>query len=386
MRLKVILATIGTEPGEKPAKCPKCGSRHVSHWQTKSRKIRDTLVGEISVVRWWCRACHATFQTAPPGITQAPITVRLKSVGVMLYLLGLSYRGVEDALTALGHPISYSTVYDAVQEAAQRVPGLKQEALEVRKRTVAMGADITGVKVQGKWVSLGLTVDDVTGLVLTVDHITSQTGEALAEWLAPIAEQVGAELMVTDDADNFKEAVTKLALPHQVCKAHVVRNTEALVAELLPLAKADADGSLLACGVSSAQAMEDLTQLQMVIHRRQPDEESLLRAMHTRYQPATPPSAGKKSSLAYRLRLLFLDRWNLWPRLTRYRTWKGSQGETIDGTNNGCERPIGWSIKERYRSMRGYKRLASALNVSRLLVYGRNFRSTSGVDLGLLLA
>jgi len=57
--------------------------------------------------------------------------------------------------------------------------------------------------------------------------------------------------------------------------------------------------------------------------------------------------------LAYRLRLLFLDRWNLWHRLTRYRKWKEPQGETLDGTNNACERAIGWWIKERYRTMRG---------------------------------
>jgi hypothetical protein len=28
----------------------------------------------------------------------------------------------------------------------------------------------------------------------------------------------------------------------------------------------------------------------------------------------------------------------------------------MDGTNNGSERAIGWWIKERYRTMRGYKR------------------------------
>src|SRR5574341_1710382 len=54
------------------------------------------------------------------------------------------------------------------------------------------------------------------------------------------------------------------------------------------------------------------------------------------------------ASLAYRLRLLFLDRSNLWGRLTRYRTWRGPHGETLDGTNKASERAIGWWIKERY--------------------------------------
>ena len=95
--------------------------------------------------------------------------------------------------------------------------------------------------------------------------------------------------------------------------------------------------------------------------------------MHRRYLDAAPPREGEHQSLAYRLRLLFLDRWNLWHRLTRYRTWKGPQGETLDGTNNACERAIGWWIKERYRSMRGYKVPENAVRVSRFLAWCGNF-------------
>jgi hypothetical protein len=78
-------------------------------------------------------------------------------------------------------------------------------------------------------------------------------------------------------------------------------------------------------------------------------------------------------SLAYRLRLLFLDRLNLWHRLTRYCKWKGPQGETLDDTNNACERAIGWWIKERSRTMRGYKVPENAVRVSRLLAWCGNF-------------
>ena len=68
-----------------------------------------------------------------------------------------------------------------------------------------------------------------------------------------------------------------------------------------------------------------------------------------------------------------MDRWNLWPRLTFYRTWKDEYGnEILDGTNNDCERAIGWWIKERYRSMRGYKQEQSALEISRLIAFAGN--------------
>ena len=93
-----------------------------------------------------------------------------------------------------------------------------------------------------------------------------------------------------------------------------------------------------------------------------------------------------RASVAYRLRLLFLDRWNLWSRLTCYRTWQGPEGERMDGSNNASERAIGWWIKERYRSMRGYKRKKSAVNISRLLAWAGNHLNRSGASSATLMA
>ena len=187
-------------------------------------------------------------------------------------------------------------------------------------------------------------------------------------------------------ADGFKIVADELALEHQVCKGHVERNTETLIKNLVPLAAQDADGSLGVIGVEPQQAVADLERLAELIHSRQPEEEAELRTFHLRYLDAAFPAKGEKASLAYRLRLLFLDRWNLWPRLTRYRTWEGPQGQTIDGTNNGSERAIGWWIKERYRTMRGYKRTQSAVNISRLLAWAGNHLHKGGADLALVIS
>jgi len=91
-------------------------------------------------------------------------------------------------------------------------------------------------------------------------------------------------------------------------------------------------------------------------------------------------------SPAYRLRLCSLDRWNLWPRLTRYRSWEGPNGERLDGTNHACERASGWWVKERYRSMRAYKRPASVLNVSRLIAAMGNALAGPGFALAEVIA
>ena len=72
-------------------------------------------------------------------------------------------------------------------------------------RTKAIGADLTSVKCNGKWLSIGVVVDPINGLVLCVDHLDGEDAQTLKDWVEPIADQVGAETLVTDDADAFKE-------------------------------------------------------------------------------------------------------------------------------------------------------------------------------------
>ena len=304
----------------------------------------------------------------------------------MLYLLGLSYGATSLALDALGVYMSKTSVYEEVQAAAEKVPGMKRDEVFGKLRTPALGGDLTSVKCNGEWLPLGLTVDDTTGLVLTVDELLAEDAETLKEWIEPIAKAVDAKILVSDDADSFKTVTKDLGLAHQVCKSHVKPNTETFVENMEPKVESDEDGSLAAIGVTPDQALEDLRHLGELILSRQPEEENQLEEMHHRYTGAPPPRQGEKATAAYRLRLMYLDRWNLWRPLTYYRIWQGPQGETIDGTNNGCERAIGWWVKERYRTMRGYKRRKSAVNVSRLLAWCGNHLNRGGADLALLVA
>jgi hypothetical protein len=42
-------------------------------------------------------------------------------------------------------------------------------------------------------------------------------------------------VLVTDDADGFKTVADSVGVQHQVCKAHVLRNTETLIERYQPL-------------------------------------------------------------------------------------------------------------------------------------------------------
>lgn len=388
MRLQMLLPKVEPDHLVLPTQCPYkgCAGTHFREHQTVGKAVRDTHYEQVVARRYQCLRCQRTFRVYPQGVSRAQVSLRVKGLAVMFYLLGLSYGAVSLVLDALGAYLCKSQVYQVVQAAAQRVPGLKRQQVFQDVRTPALGCDLTSVKCNGQWLPLGVTVDDTTGLVLTIDELSGEDAQTLTEWIAPIAEQVGAQLLVTDDADSLKTVAEETGLDQQICKGHVKRNTDALIADLRTLLARGTDTSLSTVGITPDQARADLERLEQLIQTRQSEDQTELERLQAHYQGATPPKKGQSASLAYRLHLLFVDRWNLWPNLTRYRTWRGPNGETVDGTNNACERGIGWWIKERYRSMRGYKRVTSAVNVSRLLAFCGNFLGRGGLDLATLLA
>jgi transposase-like protein len=387
MRLHLLLPHVKPAALAPPTTCPTpdcLGATFRLHPQVR-KAVRDTRYTQVPAARYQCLLCHHTFRVYPLGVTAAHTSQRVRGLGVMFYLLGLSYGASALALEALGVPLAKSTVYEAVQAAVRGLPDLQQRAVFAGLRTPALGADLTSVLCNGEWRTLGLTVDAVSGLTLRIDLLEGSDAATIQEWLAPIVEAVGAELLVTDDADSMKQAADGLGLTHQVCKAPVRRNTDALVAELVAKVVGDPDGSLGAIGVPVEQAQADLRRLGEVVRERQPEQGYEVDALHQRYKDAAPPAKGEKWSLAYRLRQLFLDRAQLWQRLTRYRSGEGPEGEQIDGTNNASERGIGWWVKERYRTMRGYKQPQAAVGVSRLVAWAGNALGGPGADLAQVL-
>jgi len=383
MRLHLLLPKVKPEKIAVPSKCPfaNCEGRGFRLHQPVRKALRDTVYQQVEVHRYQCLKCGHTFRVYPEGVSGAQTSGRVKGLAVMLYLLGLSYGAVSLALEAIGVSMSKTLVYETVQEAARRIPDLKREHVFEGMRTPALGGDLTSVKCKGKWLPLGITVDPISGLALSVDALSGEDMQTLKAWIEPIAQSVGAQVLVTDDADGFKTIADEIGVQHQVCKSHVLRNTERLIERFQALIKSGQDASLKAIGVSAEQVQADLHRLGELIKSRKREDAGELEQMHRRYLEAAPPAAGEHMSVAYRLRMLFLDRWNLWYRLTRYRSWKGPKGEHLDGTNNACERAIGWWIKERYRSMRGYKVPENAVWLSRFLAWCGNFLNRGGANL-----
>jgi transposase-like protein len=375
MRLNLILPKVEPNEFEYPKKCARegcCGMRFIPR-QEVSKKIVDAQHPEVTAWRYECIKCGHVFRVYPKGVSQKQISKRVNGMAVMMYILGLSYGAVEIVLSSLGMGIGKTSVFRAVQAVAKQVPGMRSEKLLSGYKAKAVGADVTSVRCNGKWVTIGIAVDATNGLVLSIDELPGEDAELLKAWLAPILDAVDADVVVSDDADALKIVSDETGRSQQVCKSHVGRNTDALVDELTALIGAGQDYSLEVIRITAEQALCDLASLKEMIHTRRPEDQSRLEEIYLRYASARKPGRSKKHDLAYRMRNLFMDRWNLWPRLTFYRSWKDEYGNVIlDGTNNHCERAIGWWIKERYRSMRGYKQASSALGISRLIAFAGN--------------
>src|SRR5215212_9999211 len=257
MRLTLILPPVHPERYPAGEGCPYAGygGRHLQHWQAVPKPLRDTQLHQVIARRYRCVRCGRTFRVYPLGVSHDQTSARLKGVAVMFYVLGMSYGAVAIALSALGWPLSKVAVYHAVQEADAAVAGLRREA--VRRgggQIAARGVDLTSVRCRGQWLTVGISVDAIKGTVLSLDLLPNGETATLTAWVQELAAVVGADLLVSDDADQFKTAADETGLRQQVCTSHVRRNTESWVDGIATALEADADGSLASIGIAPAQA------------------------------------------------------------------------------------------------------------------------------------
>lgn len=366
MRLRLRLPEVRPDDYRVPQVCPYgCGGRVFALHQRWPKRVADSVYAEVIVRRYKCVCCGRSFRVHPVGINADHRSQRLRGIGVMLYVLGLSYGGVADALAALGWAGSKSSVYRDVQAAGEAVEHLRRRH-SVRQVRVA-SADATYVVCQGQEVTIAVALDALAGDVLEVELVDSESAEALRPFLTQLHAEFGFEALLTDDQDSYKTLADELGLEHGICRTHVNRNVAQLVAELAQRALQQPPPVPPGVQSDAERLLADLEYVQQLMALRPPDGASQLAQMLRRYQAAPSPPKGEKATLWYRWRMALVRWWNNWPRLTFDQRWNRQQGTQLDGTNNVAERAIGSWIKERYRTMRTYKRRTSVLNLARLI-------------------
>jgi hypothetical protein len=180
---------------------------------------------------------------------------------------------------------------------------------------------------------------------------------------------VRAEVLTTDDADAFKAVADRAGVEHQICRRHVTTNVLDFIAETAEKMWDDPPDVPEELEISAHDVFADLEQLEWTIIGHPEHGSKRLKNLYFHYSAAPRPGKGDQASIWYRTRNHILHLWDNWKRLTCYRTLKHSKDLDIDATNNAAERAIGWAVKERYRTMRGYKREESILNATGLTAW-----------------
>jgi transposase len=94
------LPDVKSEAEGRPERCPSCREGTFQRWGGRLRKIRDPRVRYVMVYRYRCCRCKHTFRHYPPGVDQAQQSQRLRKLAALMWVLGLSYRGIAALLPA----------------------------------------------------------------------------------------------------------------------------------------------------------------------------------------------------------------------------------------------------------------------------------------------
>jgi transposase-like protein len=366
MRLRLRLPEVHPDEYAIPLNCPYgCGGHYFALHDQCHKPLSDPTYREVRVRRYKCVSCRRSFRVHPTGVSQHHRSQRLRGIGVLLYVLGLSYGGVADALAAFGWQGSRSTIYRDVQNAGEAVTRLRRQ--QPKRSVQVVSADATYVVCRGEEVTVAVALDALAGEVLEVELVEGESADALRTFLQRLHSEYGREVLVSDDQDSYKVLADELDIAHSICRAHVNRNVARITGELAQLALRTPSSPPRGVSRSHDELLADLEYCQLLMALRPLDGAAQLSQLLRHYQAAPTPPKGEKASVWYRFRLALLRWSNNWQRLTFDQHWNRQHAAHLDGTNNVAERAIGGWIKERYRTMRTYKRRASVLNLARLI-------------------
>ena len=371
-------------------RCPNekhpCSGTTFHRYGKPKKRVRDVFVHGVRAQRWKCTTCGYVFRVYPQGVTHRQQSLRLQAMSVHYWVLGMSLGAVTDALAGLGCALGRTTVHDNLQRTGTVARRKLRERLRSKMKVRVVAMDFTHVTEQGKDKVVMQATDAGTGMTLEITPLHAEDEHTVTRYVQRIAKLTGCEVIVTDDADTFKTAADAAGVQQQLCQQHVVPNTLTLLSEIVEQIENLPPHLSSPQGLSVAQAFDDIALLEETILARASGSQRHLDGLCRRYQGAPVPKRGVKASPWYRLRLLTLDLAEDWSRLTlpeRYRACDGQR--LVPATNNVSERGIGLNIKERYRTMRGYKSTTSLRCTPALTAYLREQHGAECFS-GLLLA
>jgi hypothetical protein len=267
---------------------------------------------------------------------------KLEGLGVVLYMLGLSYRGVATFLPLLDCRGSKSSIERDVAAAGGRARDLHGQSPGVRVRV--LGVDGTGAALAGVEAGVLFFVA-LEGRLVGVEPLHEQQTEKVRAHVARVFAEVGAKELRTDEHSVYEGIVPEGQ--HRLCLTHWRKSKGKRAFDLHR--QAVADGAVL-----EARTLEELLALLRKKPRAPTVPEELDRLVR-RYIHARKGLPWKVNQLLQHVE----------------RTWEKVSDDPADPTNNATERLIGLTFKIRSKTMRGFKAIHKVLAHPHLAFYLR---------------
>jgi len=321
----------------RPKQCPYCAGETFQRWGGTIKQVIDPYLSEVRVYRYRCCRCRRTFRHYPQGVDRGQQTARMRALAAIGWILGMSYRGSSQYLSAFRISLSRMSIWRDVQQRGQVV---ERERLGQSVRV--LGLDGAYVRGWGKTQPVVVAVAMGTGEPVTVGYVDEKDPQALKRFLAPLAQRLGASVIVTDDLASYKQVAEALQLEQQICQFHVRRWVGLAVHEL----KKSLPPEWIVVAEEVKQLLLDL-----------PIQGDKRLVELSRQFPASSRGQSRDDwSAVDKLRQLILRLARDW---AQYRVFDWQKG--VPWTNNPTEQVIG-KMKMRARTVRGYKTWSGMAN------------------------
>lgn len=314
---------------ERPKQCPYCRGEIFQRWGAVNKPVTDIRVRNVQVYRYYCCQCKRTFRHYPEGNTRADQTERLRLFAILLWTLGLSHRASSLILSGLNVLISFMTIWRDVQAEVQQLKKRNQW-----KPVRIVGLDGAYVLGWGEKQPVLVAVDLGTGEPIAVGYLNEHDPQAVRRWLAPLVQQHGITVIVTDDLSSYKIVAENLQLGHQICQFHVRRWVGKTLKELQETIPKEWSWVL--------------NEIHQLLDLLPPEGSKALYALWKQL-PGRRSKRDQAHSALEQLRDLLLRLSQDWQNYCTFQ----SEPE-VPWTNNATERMIG-RMKMRARTVRGYK-------------------------------
>lgn len=332
--VRYILSSVGSVL-KLDRRCPHCACPNARiHSAVRRRRIVDLKASVVPQRRMRCPRCGMTWTLRADGVGPGrQRSDRLIGIGVILYMLGLSYRAVEQFLPCLDCCGTKSSIERDVTEAGQKATELHLSAPRVRVRV--LGVDGTGNAMAGRKGGVVFFVDVQRQKLLLVEPIRETEAAKLRRHVRKVFAAVGAEELRTDEHSVYEGVVPQER--HCICLTHWRK--------------------------SKGKRAYDLYR-QAVVENRPLEAESMLELLKLLREKPRPPTVPKELE---RLVVRYINARRGLPgkinQLLQHieRTWEKVSNDPLDATNNVTERTIGLTFKIRAKTMRGFKAKAKVL-------------------------